>query len=140
MYDGLKYLKHTIFMYSIFIWKANFSVTECPSKIHYYSGSDWFGEEIKEKEKKEKKEKEEIKYYDILHQKEWKSVYCIHAKSRNGVGTDLLSVQEVPYRVVRQTPYGTITQWGMWMRLKTTIPWDEIESRENEWMNVIYPV
>jgi len=116
-------------MYSIFIWKVNLSISTVSAilKMNYYAGSDWFAEECNGK----------LVCYDLLAQKEWKSVYCIQAQSRNSLGSDLLAVQKVPYCLLSETPYGTVEQWGIWMRLKTVIPWNEIEQREKEWMSLI---
>jgi len=108
-------------MPSIFVW-----MTECPpmvdktdepeksSTLQYYSGSNWFLEE-------HTVNNTSVSYQYtnqimISHNSQHILVYSAVKMPHNWIGSDLLEVCEVPYRLIKEDSYATLEQLGQWMR------------------------
>jgi len=121
-------------MPSIFVWKSETPNTSNKQIRHYY-GSNWFMEDNEYSSKS-------FKYLEQLTvtNSNNKEVIVYNAKlmPQDWIGSELLEVSCLPYKMIKSDNYGTLEQIGTWMRftLNNNIEFD-IDSLTKE-INIIY--
>jgi hypothetical protein len=101
-------------MPSIFIWKSEHPLPSSSKVIRYYSGEDWFLEEVPQ----ERERTRSFQYTNCLECNEF-TVYHVKKKGVDWVGAYLLESIEIPYSVKKEDSYGSCDQIGIWMRFIT---------------------
>lgn len=98
-------------MPSIFIWKSSNPNTST-KQIRHYSGANWFMED-NEYSSKSYKYLEQIVISDSND-----SVITYNVKSmpQDWIGSELLEVSCVPYKLIKSDNYGLLEMVGNWMR------------------------
>jgi len=113
-------------MPSIFVWPASEPISTL-STCTYYSGSNWFIQE----------NGNTTIGYEYQQQTALSGVLIWKAKrlSQDQLGTYLLEVLTIPYRLVKDDSYATLEQVGAWMRciLKKETEYD-VNTLQNEWV------
>lgn len=100
-------------MESIFIWKAD-KPCGSNSSMKYFMGSNWVLEDNQVSQKS----------YKIIEQLSIKNsslsdtilINNISIMPNNWVGSELLEVFSVPYKIIKSDEYGTFEQFGEWNR------------------------
>jgi len=98
-------------MPSIFIWKASENISS-NDKIKVFSGSNWVLEEYNNSSKS-------VMYIDqIVISESNNSVITFHYKEMptDWIGSELLEVNHIPYKLIKSDSTGTLEQLGHWMR------------------------
>lgn len=98
-------------MPSIFIWKSDTPLQSSSKMIRYYSGEDWFLEEVSH----EKERTRSFQYIDCVDCGDF-TVYHVKKKAVDWVGAYLLESIEIPYGLKKEDEYGSCDQMGIWMR------------------------
>ena len=112
-------------MPSIFVWPASDPISTL-STCTYYSGSNWFMQE----------HGSSSIAYEYQSQSSLPGVLTWKARklSPDQLGSDLLEVLTIPYRLVKDDSYATLEQVGSWMRciLKKDTAYD-VNTLQYEW-------
>jgi len=97
--------------------------------VRYYTGSNWFLED------NEYSSQSYMYLQQIVIPGYDDSVITFHVKKmpHDWVGSDLLEVNQLPYRFIKSDNYGTLEQVGIWMRF---ISRNEIENPEMEYLKI----
>jgi hypothetical protein len=121
-------------MPSIFIWKADIPNTS-KQFIRYYAGSNWFLED-------NDYTSNSYKYLQqiVIPGSDNNSVITFHVKKMplDWVGTELLEVNQIPYRLICSDSYATLEHIGNWMRCIVHHPIEyTVENLTREYNNVM---
>lgn len=119
-------------MPSIFIWKATTSNTS-NKMIRIYSGSNWMLEE------NETTSKSYIYLDQIVISKSNDLLITFHTRNMplDWVGSNLLEVSDVPYKMIKSDMTGTLEIIGEWMRFTTSVEIEfNLESLNTEYDNI----
>jgi hypothetical protein len=119
-------------MPSIFIWKADLPNTS-KDYIKMHLGSNWMLEE-NEYETNSYMYKEQIVIPEINN-----SVITFNFKNmpRDWMGSELLEIVNVPYKLIKSDDYGTLEMIGCWMRFKSRLEIEfNIDSLVCEFKNI----
>ena len=94
-------------MPSIFVWKAASAIVSSMT-MKYYSGSNWFLEEIGEV----------TRSMLLIDSMQYSDAIAYHAQRmpQNWVGSEVLEIMEVPYQLIKEDDYAVLEQLGTWMR------------------------
>ena len=122
-------------MQSIFIWKSD---KQCVSNSHmkYFMGSNWVLEDNQNTQKSYKiNEQLDIKNSSLS---DTILIHNISIMPNNWIGSELLEVISVPYKLIKSDEYGTLEQLGEWNRftLNNTIHFNKDVVR-NEMKRII---
>jgi hypothetical protein len=126
-------------MPSIFVWKSETPITSNKQIRHYY-GSNWFMED-NEYASKSYKYLEQTLITTLNNEKI--IVYNAKTMPQDWVGSELLEVSSLPYKMIKSDNYGTLEQIGIWMRFisNNDIEFDNIiltkeVDKINSWKNL----
>jgi hypothetical protein len=128
-------------MPSIFIWKSDVPNTS-KKYIRYYSGSNWFLED------NDYSTQSYMYLQQIVIPGCDDSVITFHVKKmpQDWVGSELLEVNQLPYRLIKSDIYGCLEQIGNWMRFiqhgnhTITLENARVEYEKiKEWMQQVSP-
>jgi adenosyl cobinamide kinase/adenosyl cobinamide phosphate guanylyltransferase len=95
-------------MPSIFVWKADQSIMTSTT-MKYYSGSNWFLEEIGEVTRS-------MLLIDSMQSTSDVIAYHAQRMPQNWVGSEVLEIMEVSYQLIKEDDYAVLEQLGDWLR------------------------